>query len=122
MPAQLTGGFIDSSNFLADPEALRASLQENGYLLLRGAIARATALAARRELLQRLVSVGEIDLSWETFSGNSQRPTGEPQAGDFLRSVCDGPLLRAVTANPRLADIISSAPVLCSTPPRWRAR
>ena len=109
MPGELIGELIDSSGLLADPEALRASLRDNGYLLLRGAIEPAAALAARREVLQRLAAVGEIDLPGETFSGNSQRPAGEPQAGNFLRSVCDGPRLRAATANPQLADIISTA-------------
>ncbi|MDA0229603.1 MAG: phytanoyl-CoA dioxygenase family protein [Proteobacteria bacterium] len=108
VPAQLIGELIDSSDMLADPEALRASLLENGYLLLRGAIEPAAALAARREVLQRLAAAGEIDLPGETFSGNSQRPTSEPQAGEFLQSVCEGPRLREAIGNPNLADIIST--------------
>ena len=109
VPAALIGELIDSSDLLSNPSALRASLQENGYLLIRDAIEPATALAARREVLARLATVGEIELSAETFSGTSQRPTDKPQAGDFLRSVCDGPQLRAATANPQLTDIISTA-------------
>ena len=108
VPAALIGELIDSSDLLSNPSALRASLQENGYLLLRGAIEPAVALAARREVLTQLAAVGEIDLPAETFSGSSRRPVGDPDAGKFLRAVCDGPELRAATGNSRLQNIISS--------------
>ncbi|MFP6689171.1 MAG: hypothetical protein VCD31_07620, partial [Alphaproteobacteria bacterium] len=72
MPAALIGDLIDSSELLTNPDGLRASLQENGYLLLRAAIDPDTALAARREVLAQLAAVGEIDMPGETFSSNSR--------------------------------------------------
>ncbi len=108
IPAALVGELADSSSFINNPEALRAGFQDNGYLLLRRAIEPALALSARAEVLARLAAVGEIDLPGETFSGTSHRPTGEQDAGKFLRSVCDGRQLRAATGNPRLSEIISA--------------
>ena len=108
VPAALIGDLIDLSELLTNPDGLRASLQENGYLLLRAAIDPDTALAARREVLAQLAAVGEIDMPGETFSGNSRRPTGAPDAGEFLRAVCDGPQLRTATSCPNLQYIIST--------------
>lgn len=108
VPTALVGELADSSDLLSDPEALRASLKENGYLLLRRAIDPDTALAARHEVLACLAAVGEIDMPAETFSGHSRRPTGNPEAGEFLRDVCDGPRLRTATAHLSLRGIIST--------------
>ena len=108
MPAALIGDLIDLSELLTNPDGLRASLQENSYLLLCAAIDPSTALAARREVLAQLAAVGEIDMPGETFSGNSRRPTGAPDAGEFLRAVCDGPQLRTATSCPNLQYIIST--------------
>ena len=108
VPDALIGELADSSEFLDDPTALRGALDEQGYLLLRGAIDPGVALAARREVLARLATVGEIDMPGETFSGDSRRPMGQPDAGEFLQAICDGPLLRTATAHPNLERIIST--------------
>jgi ectoine hydroxylase-related dioxygenase (phytanoyl-CoA dioxygenase family) len=108
VPDALLGELHDATPLLGDGDALRHSLAENGYLLLRGVVARDTALSARREVLTRLASVDEIDLTRETFTGRSARPTGTHAAGDFLRSVCDGRALRAATGDAALSAEISS--------------
>ncbi|MBT3170411.1 MAG: hypothetical protein HOM52_15395 [Rhodospirillaceae bacterium] len=108
IPPQLIGELVDSSAHLGDGEALRISLAEHGYLLLRGVVPLGTALSARQEVLTRLADVGEIDLPGETFSGTSQRNALAPDAGEFLRSVCDGPRLRAATGDQHLGEIVSA--------------
>ncbi len=99
IPSARLGSLVDSSALLGDGPALQSALAEHGYLLLRGAIGRGTALSARREVLARLAQVGEIDLPAETFSGNSQRTEMMGDSGQFLRSVCDDPRLRAATGS-----------------------
>jgi ectoine hydroxylase-related dioxygenase (phytanoyl-CoA dioxygenase family) len=55
------GELRDASSLLGDPEALRQRMADDGYLLLRGLIDRGTVLEARRELLLKYATVGEID-------------------------------------------------------------
>lgn len=108
IPEALIGELVDSSALLGDGEALQAALAAHGYLLLRGVAGHGTALSARQEVLARLASVGEIDLPGETFSGASRRAELSGDAGTFLRSVCDGPRLRAATGDENLTKTISS--------------
>ena len=107
IPAGLIGELVDSSALLGDGEALRANLAEHGYLLLRSVVEHGTAWSARQEVLARLAEVGEIDLPQETFSGASQRGEFAGDAGAFLRSVCDGPRLRAAIDDAQLSETIS---------------
>lgn len=55
------GELRDANALLGSPEALRARMEEDGYLLLRGYLDRDVVLGARKEILTRLASVGEID-------------------------------------------------------------
>ncbi len=107
VPDTLIGELRDSTACLGDGEALRRDLHDHGYLLLRGALDRGTALAARGEVLARLAEMGEVDLPAETFSGASNRPADKAAAGRFLQSVCDGAKLRAATGNAALCAILA---------------
>jgi hypothetical protein len=51
----------DSNSILADSTALRSRMSEDGYLLLRGLIARERVIAARRVVLERLAESGKLD-------------------------------------------------------------
>jgi hypothetical protein len=92
------GGLRASNDLLADPAALRERMQEKGYLLLRGVLDRDAVLAARREILERLDSIGEIDRSRPLldaiFSGRSRR--AEIDSKSFYKALRTGPALRNV--------------------------
>lgn len=99
----------DSAELLDDPAALRARLDEDGYLFLRGALERDEVLAARREVFQRLQQVGEIASPIEDgiFTDASRRREIVGDLGRFWRSVSEGPALRQVSHGPRLASVMA---------------
>jgi len=103
----LVGEFTDSSALLGQPERLRARLQEDGYLLLRGVFDPAAVAAARHEIFSRLAEVDEVREPVEAgiASGESRRRVMYPDTGVFWKSVCEGPRLREVTHGARLAEV-----------------
>ncbi len=59
-PAEF-GTLAESSALLGSPERLRQRLQADGYLYLRGFLARADVLAARQVVTDRLMAEGVLD-------------------------------------------------------------
>ncbi|MCG8442078.1 MAG: phytanoyl-CoA dioxygenase family protein [Caulobacterales bacterium] len=55
------GELAPADDLIADGAGLRARLAERGYLFFRGLLPRETVLAARREILLKYATVGEID-------------------------------------------------------------
>jgi len=53
--------FLDSTTLLADGDALRARLDRDGYLFIRGLLPAATILAARERLLTKAATGGWLD-------------------------------------------------------------
>jgi ectoine hydroxylase-related dioxygenase (phytanoyl-CoA dioxygenase family) len=105
-PAQL-GEFVDSSELLGDPAALREALAEQGYLFFRRLLDTDTVLAARHEILTKFAILGEVD---------DRYPIDEAVAGDghgvlhanmraFSESVRGGARYLAVTDNERILAI-----------------
>lgn len=92
------GELRDSSGILGDVPKLREGMAAEGYLFLRGLLNRDEVLAARREILERLSEVGEIDLAHPlmeaVYSGASRR--GEVDARAFAKALRSGPALRRV--------------------------
>ena len=68
-PGAYVGELADCTAGLGDVPALRASMQRDGYLLLRGFADREAVLATRRILLERMAADGWL------------APDGEPLAG-----------------------------------------
>ena len=66
-------------------------------------------MAARREVFQRMVQVGEIAEPAEAgiFTGASRRAEMEPDLGRFWKSVSEGPALRAASHGTALAAVMS---------------
>ncbi|GIX05897.1 MAG: hypothetical protein KatS3mg115_0300 [Candidatus Poribacteria bacterium] len=90
-------GFLRESNDIyEDAEALRRRMEEDGYLFFRGVLPLETVLAARRAIVEKLASVGEIDESRPLMeaisSGTSRR--GQIDTRQFGRELRTLPALK----------------------------
>ncbi len=105
-PARL-GALNEVADWRAAPGIARAALHADGYVLLRGALDRASVLEARAEVFARLAAVGEIaePSAAGIATGRSDRAVRHPDLGAFWRSVCEGERLRAVSHGPALGAI-----------------
>lgn len=94
------GELRDSSDILADAEALRARMVEDGYLMLRGYLEREVVLNARRELLSKMAAAGELDSS---RLPDEAIPAG-PQnwASEFTRDLRTGAAIRRMCHEGRM--------------------
>jgi hypothetical protein len=63
------GELQSSRDILGDAAALRARMQEEGYLYLPGYLEREEALAARRVMLERLAAAGWVDPAYPLEEG-----------------------------------------------------
>lgn len=98
----------ESSELARDPRALRDRLEDQGFLFLRGVIPEEVVLAARKEVLDRLASVGEVADPVEAgrWSGTSRRRDLQPDLGQFWQSVSEGPGVRRVSHGPELLGLV----------------
>lgn len=108
VPPAMLGRMTDSAPLMNDPAALRSRLEADGYLLLKGVVPPAAVLAARREVFERLVQVGELAEPAEAgiATGSSRRAELEPDLGGFWKSVSEGARLRAVTHGEAMTRIM----------------
>ncbi len=99
IPAGMMGELRDSAVLATDAAGLRQRMAEDGYVFLRGALDREAVLAARDEVFTRLAEVGEIQTPVREglSTGTSRRAELVEDFGAFLKSICEGPKLRAVT-------------------------
>lgn len=88
---------------------LAAQLEADGYLLFRAVHDPEAVMAARQEILQRLVEVDEIvEPAIEGIAtGRSARAKLHSDLGAFWRSVSEGPAVRAVINGPRITSAMS---------------
>jgi len=109
VPAALMGELTDSAALLGEPQLLRKRLQEDGYLFLKGVLPPDAVRAARHEVLQRLVQVGEIAEPADAgiATGTSRRAELEPDLGGFWKSVSETPVLRNVSHGSAIGAILS---------------
>lgn len=93
----------------ADDDMLRDRLADDGYLYITEALDTDAVVAARREVMQRLVDVDEIqEPAIEGLStGTSRRGELIDDLGAFWKSVSEGPRLRRVTHGGNLAAIMA---------------
>jgi ectoine hydroxylase-related dioxygenase (phytanoyl-CoA dioxygenase family) len=88
-----------SNDILDDAEALRRRIAEDGYLFMRDALDKEVVTAARREILEKLASIDEIDaanypLMEAIASGRSNR--GRIDVKQFHKELRTGKALRAL--------------------------
>jgi len=97
-PSKL-GELRDANSLLGNPVALRERIQEDGYLLFRRYLDRDQVLAARRELAEKLASVGLIDRSrplTDAIYSGSNAGLGQIDRATFAKNLRTGPALREV--------------------------
>lgn len=109
VPPALIGELTDSAALLGEPELLRSRLQEDGYLFLKAVLPATAVHAARREVFQRLLQVGEIaePAAAGIATGGSRRAELEPDLGGFWKSVSETPTLRSVSHGSAIGAILS---------------
>ena len=86
IPPEIVAELSDSSACLDDPAELGQRLRNEGYLLLRQALDYGQVMAARQEILEALVEVGEIHppAIEGIFTGISRRLEAARGIGSFL--------------------------------------
>ena len=109
VPSSLIHEMVDSASLLDNPTALRARLAEDGYLYLKYVVDKEAIMAARQEVFERLVKVGEIrePAIDGIATGDSRRKELEPDLGAFWRSVSEGRKLRAASNGRDMQRIMS---------------
>jgi Phytanoyl-CoA dioxygenase (PhyH) len=109
LPDARVGELRDSSAVATDGAELSRRLAADGYVFLRGALDVSEVQAARVEVFERLVGVGEIrPPAVEGIStGESRRAETVGDLGAFWKSVSEGPALRRVTHGPRLGAVLA---------------
>jgi len=93
-----------------DPDSdLAAILAQDGYLLLRGIVDAELVMAARREVLGHLASVGEIAAPADhaIATGRSRRADLHPDLGAFWRTVSESPALRNVVHGAQIKALMT---------------
>ena len=107
VPAASLGRLNEVADWRLARDRLPGLLARDGYVVLRGALAREQVMAARHEVLSRLATVGEIaePVDAAIATGSSRRAELYPDLNRFWRSVCESPLLRDLTHGVALAEI-----------------
>jgi ectoine hydroxylase-related dioxygenase (phytanoyl-CoA dioxygenase family) len=109
IPPELLGPLTETATPVPDGDVLRARLERDGYLLLRGLIGPEQTGAAREEVFARLGEVGEIaePTAEGVFSGHSNRDALYQDRGVFWKSTSEGAALRQVTNGPVLTNAMA---------------
>lgn len=108
IPPEIVGELSDSSSCLDDPTELHQRLQNDGYLLLRQALHYEQTMAARQEILESLMEVGEINSPAidGIFTGTSRRNERPEGLGTFWKSISEGPAIRQLTHGKQLRRVM----------------
>ncbi len=93
----------DANALLQDVDALRARMNEDGYLLLRGLHDRGTVLSARRAILEHMRDAGAIQPGTDLMDGVI-RPSAQPPDMRGRRAIHQHPAVRDVFEGPRVVS------------------
>lgn len=95
------GWLTDCTPLLADAEALRQHMREEGYLFLPGLLNRDEVLAARRSMLERLAAEGALDPAYPIEAAKARpdlkmafKPDLALHNAVIHKVVYDGPMMR----------------------------
>ena len=101
------GELRDSNALLGDVAALQAQYQEDGYVLLRSYLDRDRVLATRRELVEKLDSVGLIDRRhplMDAIHSGSNAQLAQTDRNAYAKDLRSGPALREVVRRGRIME------------------
>lgn len=101
-PGRYLGELREATALLSDVEALRARMEEDGYLLLRGLFDRDAVLAARRQILEALDAHGAIDRAYPLMDA----VPAEGHSGGFFGGE------NALTASPAFQHLVASPAIM----------
>ena len=87
---------------VSDADALRARLEEDGYVLIRGLHSRDRVLAARRRMLEALDGAGRLDRSHPLMDGVVADPPGDEEPYDS----------RGVQRSPEILGLVESPEIM----------
>ena len=110
VPDNMVGELPDSAALLERPQALRERMVADGFVYLKNVLDKALVAAARQEVFERLVAVGEVaePASAGIATGTSRRDELIDDRGKFWQSVSEGPSLRALSHGDALHGIMTS--------------
>ena len=110
VPDNMVGELPDSTALLERPQALRERMAADGFVYLKNVLDKALVAAARQEVFENLVAVGEVaePASAGIATGTSRRDELIADRGKFWQSVCEGPRLRALSHGEALHGIMAS--------------
>ena len=110
IPAELVAPLRESNAVGSEPQALRARLEADGYIYLRGFFDRQDVMAARRDVFSRLAAVGEIAQPAVDgiHTGASERDALVPDRGEFWRSVSETWTLRRLSHGRQLHHLMDA--------------
>lgn len=96
----------DSSDLLEDGDALRQRMQDQGYLFFRDLLPREQVMAARREILLKYATIGEIDTRQPLLNAVHGDDSAVPSINlrAFSESLRSGLAYERVVLHPRLLD------------------
>ncbi|AJQ97781.1 phytanoyl-CoA dioxygenase family protein [Gynuella sunshinyii] len=102
------GELRDSSNILSDADALKARMDEEGYLFFPGLIEREKVLKARREILLKYATIGEIDsINHDVMDSILQKKSfiGNVNLVAFTESIRRGAAYEDLTEDIRIMNV-----------------
>jgi hypothetical protein len=104
------GRLVPSTDLADDPVRLRDRFEADGYLFLPGLLDADLVLAARRELLLKYATLGEVDDRQPLMDGVSGDRAGLTTANmrAFTESLRTGARYEAVILNQGLIDVVGS--------------
>ena len=101
------GVLTESTSLLDDADALRARLDDDGYLFFRGFLDQAIIAAAREEILLKYAIIGEIDPTRPLDDAiyAERNALGNINLRAFAQSVRDGIAYKNVVLNERIFEL-----------------
>lgn len=110
VPANMLGELPDSAALLERPQALRERMVADGFVYLKGVLDQALVMAARQEVFERLVEVGEVaePACAGIATGTSRRDEVITDRGQFWQSVSEGTRLRALSHGAAMHRIMAT--------------
>lgn len=105
IPDELLGPLVEATSCLSEPELLRRSFADNGYVLLRDVLPQDDVLAARS--VRSVGGDGRDTGPGRGWNRDRHQPSARcsPDLGAFWKSVSEGAALRHVTHGPRLREL-----------------